>query len=193
MASTQNTALERRTRPLSRPVDIQALEQLAAPVVAGLGYELVDLEWKHEAGHWVLRILIDREPAPDATPEAGASPASPTSTVGLEDCARVSHTLGAEIDVADAIHVPFHLEVSSPGLNRPLRREADFRRFAGHKARVRTRTPVEDPGSPSGRRNFAGRLVGAEGGRVRIDVEGKVFEFPVTDVEKANLVYEFKS
>ena len=72
---------------MSKPVDIAALEQLAAPVVAGLGYELVDLEWKHEAGHWVLRVLIDR---PEAESVAAAEVA-----VGLDDCARVSRSLGS--------------------------------------------------------------------------------------------------
>ena len=178
---------------MAHPIDIHAIEQLAAPVVAGLGYDLVDLEWKHEAGHWLLRVYID-EPARDGevvpVPAPGAPP--PPQGVGLDDCARVSHTLGAELDVADAIAVPFHLEVSSPGLDRPLRRESDFRRFAGHKAKVRTRNPVEDPVSSTPRRNFSGRLLGSDGGRVRIEVDGRTFEFPVAEVEKAHLVYEFQ-
>lgn len=178
---------------MNRPVDVKALEALATPVVAGLGYDLVDLEWKHENGHWLLRVFID-EPAREGevvpVPAPGAPP--PPQGVGLDDCARVSHSLGAELDVANAIPVPFHLEVSSPGLDRPLRRETDFRRFAGHKARVRTRTPVEDPSSSTPRRNFAGQLLGVESGRLRIDVDGRTYEFPVAEVDKANLVYEFQ-
>ena len=201
---------------MPKPVDILALEQLATPVVAGLGYELVDLEWKHEAGHWVLRVLIDlpeavvegvTASAAAAMPLDLAEPGSPAARaapgVGLADCSRVSHSLGAELDVADALHVPFHLEVSSPGLDRPLKRESDFRRFAGQKAKVRTRTPVPDfqglqglqgtqaSAVSAGRRNFVGKLLGAEGGQVKIEVDGRTFQFPVGDVEKANLVYEF--
>jgi len=167
---------------VAKAVDMRGLEELVRPVVAGLGYDLVDLEWKHEAGNFVLRLLIDV--AWTGTDEAPRS-------VGHEDCARVSYTVGAELDVADAIHVPFNLEVSSPGLNRPLKREEDFRRFAGQKAKVRTRTPVVDPVSPAGRRNFAGKLLGTDAGRVKIDVDGQQFEIPIDDVEKANLVYEF--
>jgi ribosome maturation factor RimP len=159
-------------------VDLQQLDQLVRPVVDGLGYDLVDLEWKHEGGHWVLRAFIDH-------PEL--SPNRLSGGVGHDDCSRVSHALSAELDVADAIHVPFHLEVSSPGLDRPLKRESDFRRFLGRKAKIRTRHPVGES-----RRNFAGTLVAAEQGRVRITVDdGETFEIPVDDVEKAHLEFEF--
>ncbi len=156
-----------------KAVDLQKLEHLVEPVVAGQAYELVDLEWKHEAGAWVLRVFIDR-------PEGGA--------VGLDDCANVSRELSAVLDVEDAIHVPYNLEVSSPGLNRPLKRERDFRRFVGKKAKIRTRHPVGES-----RRNFAGTLVAVEGGTVRIDVGDQVCDVPIGDVEKANLIYEFKA
>jgi ribosome maturation factor RimP len=160
-----------------RNVDVKMLEQLAGRVLEGLGYDLVDLEWKHEGGSWLLRVYLD-------WPELSGNAAS--GGVGHEDCARVSHSLGAELDVADLIHVPFTLEVSSPGLNRPLKRESDFRRFTGRKARIRTRRPVGE-----NRRNFAGTLRGADAGRVKIEVDGQLFEIPVEEVEKANLQYEF--
>ena len=164
-------------------VDVKALEALAAPVADGLGYELVALEWKHELGRWVLRIYIDR-------PEGRALEAE---GISLEDCTRVSHAMSAELDVADLIHVPYALEVSSPGLERPLRREADFRRFTGKRAKIRTRHPLGPAPTPSaagGRRNFTGSLLGVEEGRVRIDVDGQVFEIPVEEVEKAHLQYD---
>jgi ribosome maturation factor RimP len=78
------------------------------------------------------------------------------------------------------------LEVSSPGLNRPLKKESDFKRFVGQKARIRTKHPVGEA-----RRNFAGTLVAVESGTVKIDVGDQVCEVPLDDVEKANLVYEF--
>ena len=159
--------------------DVKAIQALADRVITGLGYGLVDLEWKHEAGHWVLRVYIDL---------AGAEPAV---GVSHEDCSRASHALSAELDVADLIHAAYHLEVSSPGLNRPLKREVDFRRFVGKRAKIRMRhgLPSSEPGVAP-RRNFAGRLVGAEGGKVSIDVDGQVFTLEVEDVEKANLQAE---
>ena len=165
-----------------KQVDAQTLQDFSAPILTGLGYELVDLEWKHEAGSWVLRVYID-------FPESAVK----GSVVSHEDCTRASRALSAELDVAELIHHPFHLEVSSPGLNRALKRETDFRRFSGKKAKIRTLHPLppspNKPGAP-GRRNFAGTLVGAEGGKLKIDVDGEVFEIAVSDVEKANLQFE---
>jgi ribosome maturation factor RimP len=155
-----------------KPVDIKQLSAICEPVVAGQGYELVDLEWKHELGAWVLRLFIDK---------AGAG-------VGLDDCASVSRELSAVLDVADALPVAYSLEVSSPGLNRPLRKESDFQRFVGQKAKIRTKRPI---GPEATRRNFAGTLVQVGDGKVRIDVGDQVCEVPVDEVEKANLVYEF--
>ena len=158
----------------------EKIEALLAPVVAGLGYELVDLSFQREAAGMVLRLFIDHPPA-----SGNAVPTGNGVGIGLDDCSRVSHTVSAELDVADLIHVPFHLEVSSPGLDRPLKKEADFARFVGQKAKIRTRHPVGES-----RRNFSGRLLAVEAGKVKIDVGDQVCEVPVDDVEKANLVYE---
>jgi ribosome maturation factor RimP len=157
---------------MSKPIDTQKLIQLVEPVVAGQGYELVDLEFKNEpqVAGWVLRVFIDKPP----------------DGVSLDDCASVSRELSAVLDVEDAIQLAYSLEVSSPGLNRPLKKVADFARFVGKKAKIRTRHPVGES-----RRNFSGTLVGVDGGKVKIDVGDQVCEVPVDDVEKANLVYEF--
>ncbi len=152
-----------------KPVDVDKLSQLIEPVVAGQGYELVDVEWKNESG-WILRVFIDK----------------PVGGVTLEDCATVSRELSAVLDVEDAIAPAYSLEVSSPGLNRPLKKESDFARFIGKKAKIRTRRPVGDT-----RRNFSGTLVAVAEGKVKIDVGDQVCEVPVAEVEKANLVYEF--
>jgi ribosome maturation factor RimP len=152
-----------------KPVDVDKLSQLIEPVVAGQGYELVDVEWKNESG-WILRVFIDK----------------PASGVSLDDCAAVSRELSAVLDVEDAIGPAYSLEVSSPGLNRPLKKESDFARFIGKKAKIRTRHPVGEA-----RRNFSGTLVAVAEGKVKIDVGDQVCEVPVADVEKANLVYEF--
>jgi ribosome maturation factor RimP len=158
-------------------VDLDKINAVIAPVVEGQAYELVETEWKHEAGRWVLRVFIDRR--------AGAA----DPNVSLDDCANVSRELSAVLDVSDVVPAAYTLEVSSPGLDRPLKKESDFRRFVGHKARIRTRHPVGQ--GEVARRNFSGRLVAVESGRVRIDVGDQTFDLPVDDVEKANLVYEF--
>lgn len=155
-----------------KPVDLTKLQSLVEPVVTGQGYELVDVEFKNELGAWILRVFIDNPRA-----EGG---------VGLDDCAQVSRELSAVLDVEDAIPGHYSLEVSSPGLNRPLKKESDFRRFVGKKAKIRTRHPVGES-----RRNFSGTLVSVAEGKVKIDVGDQVCEVPVDDVEKANLVYEF--
>ncbi len=152
-----------------KPIDVKQLEPLIAPVITGQGYELVDVEFKTEMGGWILRVFIDKE-----------------GGVSLDDCATVSRELSAVLDVEDAIPQHYSLEVSSPGLDRPLKKEADFARFVGKKAKIRTRHPVGES-----RRNFSGTLVAVEGGKVKIDVGDQVCEVPVDDVEKANLVYEF--
>jgi ribosome maturation factor RimP len=155
-----------------KPVDNNKLAAIVEPVVTGQGYELVEVEFKNEMGGWILRVFIDNPKA-----EGG---------VGLDDCAQVSRELSAVLDVEDAIPSHYSLEVSSPGLNRPLKKEADFARFVGKKAKIRTRHPVGES-----RRNFSGTLVEVTGGKVKIDVGDQVYEVPVDDVEKANLVYEF--
>ena len=155
-----------------KPVDQHKLQSLVESVVTGQGYELVDVEFKNELGSWILRVYIDNPRA-----EGG---------VGLDDCATVSRELSAVLDVDDSIPGHYSLEVSSPGLNRPLKKEADFARFVGKKAKIRTRHPVGES-----RRNFSGTLVAVDGGKVKIDVGDQVCEVPVDDVEKANLVYEF--
>ncbi len=161
-----------------KSVNIEKLNQICGPVAAGLGYELVDLEWKNELGGWILRVYIDR---PDGSGQ-----------IGVEDCTAVSHAISPVLDVEDAITQAYSLEVSSPGLNRPLRAEKDFKRFLGKKAKIRTKVPVADgAAAENARRNFSGTLVGVDGGNVRIDVGDKTFDVPIVEVEKANLVYEF--
>jgi ribosome maturation factor RimP len=151
-----------------RSVNIDQIATVLERVVQGMDYELVDFEWKNETG-WVLRVFIDGP-----------------GGIGVDDCARVSHQLSATLDVEDLIQHHYSLEVSSPGLNRPLKKEADFRRFVGQKAKIRTKHPVGES-----RRNFSGTLIAVENGTVRIDVGDQICDVPVADVEKANLVYDF--
>ncbi len=144
---------------------IEQVRGIAAAILLEAGLELVDVEFRREAPGWVLRLYIDR-----------------ATGVTLDDCQRVSEELGDHLDVAGVIDHPYHLEVSSPGLDRPLTREADFLRFAGHEARISTREAVD------GRKNFRGRLAGLEADRVLLDLsEGPRVAIPRGLIAKARL------
>jgi len=159
------------------------LWNLVEPHIQGAGLDLVELQWNREGEGWVLRVYIDR-PEPPHLPGASEPPADvlPRLAVGHEDCERVSRDLSAALDVADVIHHTYRLEVSSPGLDRPLRREQDFRRFSGAKAKIRCIEPSD------GRRNFSGVLRGAQDGQVEIECEGRVYRLPIASIARANLV-----
>jgi len=142
-----------------------ALQATVEPVVNGMGYELVELQAAN--GGRMLRLLIDK-----------------TGGIGLEDCAAVSRQLSRVFEVEGVNYE--RLEVSSPGLDRPLKKSADFARFAGHKADVKMRTP-----DASGRRRFVGVLRGAAEGRVAMELEGQgTVQLALDDVERARLVPE---
>lgn len=149
-----------------RPVEIIAelAEQLAEP----LRLEIVDVEFRREAGGRVVRVFIDKP-----------------GGVTLDDCQAMSRLLGDKLDEVDPIEDSYTLEVSSPGVERPLTKPRDFVRFAGHTVQVRTYGPVE------GRRNFKGELLGLEGGAVVLRINGEERRIPVDQVAKAHLVAEF--
>ena len=157
---------------------------LVEPYVKDAGFDLVEVHSGREPGGWVVRRFIDRVAGlrvpgqPDATLGDGGD----GDTVSLENCERVSRDISAALDVADLIPHTYQLEVSSPGLDRPLRRLRDFARFAGREARIRLTEGVE------GRRNFSGLLRGAHDGFVDIDCDGRTYHLPIEDVAKANLV-----
>jgi ribosome maturation factor RimP len=148
------------------------IERVCGQTLAALCYEFVACEFRREQQGWVLRVFIDH-------PEGSTS-----SAISLEDCTRASRDLSVALDVADVIHQPYSLEVSSPGLDRPLVREQDFVRFAGRRAHLRTRDPVD------GRRNFTGTLRGIDAGLLAIECEGRVYRVPLDVVAKANLEIE---
>ncbi|MBI4987180.1 MAG: ribosome maturation factor RimP [Rhodocyclales bacterium] len=140
------------------------LVELIEQAVAGLGYELVDFEASPRAR--LLRVLIDKE--------AGIS---------VDDCALVSNHL-TRLFTVESIDYD-RLEVSSPGLDRPLKKPADFVRFAGQEAQFKLRVPVGN------QRNFKGTILGVADDRVRFSVEGVETDFPLDNVEKARLVPKF--
>ncbi len=147
---------------------ISRTREVAEPILAREGYELVDVHWGSEAGGWVLRLVIDR----------------PGASVGIDDCQRASEAVETAIDVADYIDHSYSLEVSSPGTNRPLTRPEHFERYVGHKVRIRTIESLFDPP----RKNFLGELVAfqAEEAEVEVDGAGR-FRIPFTKIAKANL------
>jgi ribosome maturation factor RimP len=140
------------------------LEKVVEPAVTGMGYELVDVQASN--GGRLLRLFVDKP-----------------GGVTLDDCAAISRHLTRVLAVEGIDYD--RLEVSSPGLDRPLRKERDFARFAGQKAEVRMRTP-----DATGRRKFVGVLRGAEAGQVNLEMEGRVLGLPIDDVDKARLVPE---
>lgn len=141
------------------------LSRLLEPGVRALGFELVDVELSGRGRHAVLRVYIDG-------PEG----------VTVDDCADVSRQLSGILDVEDPIPERYVLEVSSPGLDRPLTKREDFQRFIGEEVKVRTRRPLD------GQRNFKGRLVDVERERVILDVGEKTMSLGFDSIEKARLI-----
>lgn len=144
------------------------LEQIIGPTIEAMGYELVGIEYLAQGKHSLLRIYVDSD--------AG---------ITVDDCADVSHQVSALLDVEDPITGQYTLEVSSPGLDRPLFNAGHYERFAGHEVTLRLHAPLE------GRRKFKGRIAGVDGDEVQVDVDGETYHFNLADIDKANLVPEW--
>jgi ribosome maturation factor RimP len=159
------------------------------PACIAAGYELVDVRFVAEQGGWVLRVCIDLPPDQAPAP-FGSAPLrgdlAQDRQVDLKDCERMSRELSALLDVEDPIPQAYNLEVSSPGIDRPLRTAAHFARFAGAEAKIHLAVPLVTPTGE--RRNFKGVLRGVEDDRVVIDVDGQTFRLPIADVDTARLV-----
>ncbi len=154
---------------MARNEDIAArVEALAAPLAESLGLALVQVLYRREAAGWVLRLLVER----------------PGGAVCVEDCGRVSRELSVLLDVEDVVPSAYRLEVSSPGLDRPLVSLADYARFLGREVTLRTHAPQD------GRRNYRGRLVAVEGEQLTLEVDGQRHTLTFASVARANLVPE---
>ncbi len=143
---------------------VSALWTMIEPFLEPEGLELVELEFRNESGRWVLRLYIDGP-----------------GGVTLDDCEMVSRQVGALLDIKNPFQQSYTLEVSSPGINRVLRREKDFNLYAGSPVRLRTRRNVD------GRRNFQGTLKGIEHSKIVLDVSGMRVEIDPEDLERARL------
>ncbi len=156
---------------------LERVREAASRVAASYGLDIFDVELRREGGQQVLCVVLDR-PGPNATAE---------DSVSLEDCARVSEELSTILDVEDVVPADrYTLEVSSPGLDRPLRHVDDYRRFAGRRAKIVLSEPV-------GRQTaFAGRVLGLDGDDVMFESEGgKHVRLPLRLIARARLDVEF--
>ncbi|MEW6350011.1 MAG: ribosome maturation factor RimP [Thermodesulfobacteriota bacterium] len=144
---------------------ISSLWRLIEPILEPDGIELVELEFKPEGGRWILRLYID-------TPGG----------VTLDHCQAVSRQVSALLDMEDPIDHPYNLEVSSPGIDRVIRKPQDFCRYSGSPIQVKTRRKLD------GRKNFKGTLKGMENAKVILDVAGNRVEISPEDVESARLI-----
>jgi ribosome maturation factor RimP len=143
---------------------VAIIEEYAEPLLREMGLELVEVQFRREGHGWVLRLFIDSEPG-----------------VSLDDCAAVSRAISAWLDVEDLIEHAYHLEVSSPGLERPLKKIEDYRRFLGSKARIKLKEPRQ------GQRVFLGTLeeVGAE--EVALHTESGRVTILFSEIDRARL------
>src|SRR4029079_13937492 len=155
---------------------VEKVREIASRVAADRGLEIFDIQFRREAPGMVLRIQIDR-PGPAASAE---------DSVSVEDCAHISRDLSAILDVEDVVPTAYTLEVSSPGLDRPLRRPDDYRRFAGRLAKIVMREKVDGQGF------FRGRLAGLDGSDVLIVADDRqTHRVPIDAIARANLEVEF--
>jgi ribosome maturation factor RimP len=155
----------------------EQVRRLLEPVLARDGYELVEVEWVRGGGRWTLRLFVDKP-----------------GGFGLDDCQAVSVLADPILDVADVIQPAYDLEVSSPGLERPLHKPSDYDRFAGQRARLKSYGPVAGtaPGSPA-RKHWTGILKGFKDGAVEVDVDGVLHRVPHDQIAKANLEHDFEA
>jgi ribosome maturation factor RimP len=168
----------------TRDMISDALRDTVVRVVESYGLALFDLQFRRESIGWVLRVVLDRPWSADK-----ASPGVAEEPVGVNDCGRVSQDLSAILDVepdlAGGLERAYTLEVSSPGLDRPLRGEEDYRRFAGRLAKIVTSEPV------NGQAHFAGRLAGVDDGMVLVEEGRRTHRVPLGAIRRARLEVEF--
>jgi len=158
------TGTDKRALDTAADQLIATIQGFAEPLVADLGMELVDVEYRREGHGWVLRFFIDKE-----------------GGIGIDDCAKVSREISAYLEVEDLLAHAYHLEVSSPGLERPLKKKEDFVRFIDRQIRIKLRQPVAD------QRVLIGTLCGLEGNAVVLMLEEEKVFIDMENISKARL------
>lgn len=147
---------------------VKRVEQLAEPIMAEFGFELVDVEYLKEGAHWYLRVYIDKE-----------------GGVDIDDCAAVSYKLSDNLDKENIIPQAYMLEVSSPGIERPLKKKEDYEKYKGELVSVYTEEPYQ------GYKQFTGYLKGLHDEKVVLEYEGDEVAIPLELVERAHLTFDF--
>ena len=155
---------------MKKKADIDKAIELISPVIESFECDLVDHEFIFEFGSWVLRLFVEKL---DGT------------SVTIDDCAKISREVSALLDVEDVIEKRYNLEVSSPGLNRPLRKAKDFVRFAGKEIKLKTTIPI------NGRGNYRGELLGMDGNDILMKVDGVEYRIPLDALAKARIDFKF--
>jgi ribosome maturation factor RimP len=154
----------------------EQIEKLVQPILEDLGCELVDLEYQREERGWVLRIFLDKD-----------------GGINLDDCATASREISSLIDVENVIDTAYSLEVSSPGIERPLKKVSDFERFSGQLAKIKTLDAIDPDVSGKNRKTFVGTLSGFEGDDVLLKLKKNTDAIRISlhQIDKANLQFEF--
>jgi len=142
------------------------IEDAISPSITGMGFEIVQVKMMDGRSSQTLQIMAER----------------PDGSMSLDDCAAISRQVSAVLDVEDVIPTAYRLEVSSPGIDRPLVKLSDYTKYAGHAVKVETVLPI------NGRKRFAGTIEGVTGNDVNIVVDGKVHALPFIDIQSAKLV-----
>lgn len=145
---------------------VEKIEEAIAPSVTGMGFNLVQVKLMEGRNGQTLQIMAER----------------PDGTIGLEDCAMISRQISAVLDVEDVITTAYRLEVSSPGIDRPLVRLTDYAPYIGHAAKIETALPI------AGRKRFSGTIKTVDGNDITITVDGKDVTLPFADIQTAKLV-----
>ena len=144
------------------------VKAVADSILTSEDMELVEVDYRREPVGWVLRLTIDKK-----------------GGVTLDDCTRISQEMGRSLDIEDLISNPYHLEISSPGLDRPLKNERDFIRFSERSIRVKTIDPIGK------QKSFKGKLRKCLEGRIEMETDGGIVEIPLSNIARANLEVEF--
>ncbi|RNB77392.1 ribosome maturation factor RimP [Brevibacillus panacihumi] len=152
---------------MSKVTDI--VTELVTPIVNEMGLELVDIEYKKEGSNWFLRVFIDNE----------------VGNIDIEDCALVSEKLSQKLDESDPIPTAYFLEVSSPGAERPLRSEKDFKKAVGRHVHITTKEPIE------GASVFEGELVSFEDGKLTVKEAKKTYVISHEQIDTARMAIVF--
>jgi len=156
---------------------IDRVNALLQPILDEMGLELTDLEYVREGRDSTLRVFIDKE-----------------GGINLDDCAALSRELGAVLEVEDVVQAAYRLEVSSPGLDRPLKTQKDYERFVGSLVKIKTYEKLDPDQRGHERKTFVGKLLGFDNGLVRLeqnDKKGGVVVLPLVAIAKSNLEPEF--